>query len=143
MPNLFWEASRNFEDTPQFSADALPANRLPIPMVMNNKGTSWSVERKIIPMAQEFTLSDLSNSSRLSFPLTLADGSVIESVGDAAAWFASLTLEQRDKSYWMIAIRMLNNALKEPTYLKTATMSLQTALVLEGLLNSSQPLDSH
>jgi hypothetical protein len=38
---------------------------------------------------------------------------------------------------------MLNNALKEPTYLRTATMSLQTALVLEGRLASPSPLDSH
>ena len=32
--------------------------------------------------------------------------------------------------------RMLNNALDQPTYLKTATMSLQTALLMEGLLPS-------
>ena len=63
-------------------------------------------------------------------------------VGEAATFFASLTLEQRDKGHWTIAIRMLNNALKEPTYLRTATMSLQTALVLEGQLASPSPLDS-
>jgi len=60
-----------------------------------------------------------------------------------AFWFAGLTLEQRDKGHWMIAIRMLNNALKEPNYLKTATMSLQTAFILEGILASPHPLDSH
>jgi hypothetical protein len=31
---------------------------------------------------------------------------------------------------------MLNHALDQPTYLKTATMSLQTALLMEGLLAS-------
>jgi hypothetical protein len=36
---------------------------------------------------------------------------------------------------------MLNNALKEPVYLKAATMSLQTAFVLEGILVSPHPLD--
>jgi hypothetical protein len=94
-------------------------------------------------MAQDFALSGLSNSSRLSFPLTLTDGTVIATVGEAAAFFARLPLEQRDKSHWTIAIRMLNNALKEPTYLKTATMSLQTALVLDGMHASPSPLDNH
>jgi hypothetical protein len=94
-------------------------------------------------MAQEFALAGLSNNSRLSFPLTLTDGTVIATVGEAATFFARLPLEQRDKSHWTIAIRMLNNALKEPTYLKTATMSLQTALVLDGIFASSHPLDSH
>ena len=93
-------------------------------------------------MAQDYALSGLSNSSRLSFPLTLTDGTVIATVGEAATFFARLPLEQRDKSHWTIAIRMLNNALKEPTYLKTATMSLQTALILEGMLASPPPLDS-
>jgi hypothetical protein len=94
-------------------------------------------------MAQEFALSGLSNNSRLSFPLGLTDGTVMATVGEAAAFFARLPLEQRDKSHWTIAIRMLNNALKEPTYLKTATMSLQTALILEGMLASPSPLDGH
>lgn len=94
-------------------------------------------------MAQDFALSGLSNSSRLSFPLTLMDGKVLATVGEAASFFAGLQPEQRDKSHWTIAIRMLNNALKEPTYLRTATMSLQTALVLEGTLASPSPLDSH
>ena len=99
--------------------------------------------RTIASMAQDFALSGLSNSSRLTFPLTLVDGTVIATVGEAATFFAGPSLEQRDKSHWTIAIRMLNNALKEPAYLKTATMSLQTALVLEGLLASPSPLDSH
>jgi len=94
-------------------------------------------------MAQDHALAGLSNGSRLSFPLTLTDGTVIATVGEAAAWFAGLTLEQRDKGHWMIAIRMLNNALKEPNYLKTATLSLQTAFILEGILASPHPLDSH
>ena len=93
-------------------------------------------------MAQGYALSGLNNNSRLSFPLTLTDGTVIATVGEAATFFARLPLEQRDKSHWTIAIRMLNNALKEPTYLRTATMSLQTALVLEGILASPSLLDS-
>ncbi|MDP1584431.1 MAG: hypothetical protein Q8M18_13505 [Bradyrhizobium sp.] len=88
-------------------------------------------------------MSGLSNSSRLSFPLTLTDGTVLATVGEAAVYFAGLTPAQRDKGHWTIAIRMLNNALKEPTYLRTATMSLQTALVLDGILASPHPLDGH
>ena len=99
--------------------------------------------RKIRLMAQDFALSGLSNNSRLSFPLTLTDGTVMTTVGEAAVYFAGLTPEQRDTGHWTIAIRMLNNALKEPTYLRTATMSLQTALVLEGILASPSLLDSH
>ena len=82
---------------------------------------------------------DLTNKSLLAFSLTLNDGKIIDTVGEAADYFATLTLEQRDQSHWKIAIRMLNNALKEPNYLKTATMSLQTALVLDGLLASPGP----
>ena len=94
-------------------------------------------------MAQDFALSGLSNNSRLAFPLTRTDGTVMTTVGEAATFFAGLTLEQRDKGHWTIAIRMLNNALKEPAYLRTATLSLQTALVLEGMLASPSPLDGH
>jgi hypothetical protein len=38
---------------------------------------------------------------------------------------------------------MLNIALKEPTYLRAATMSLQTALILEGTLATARALDGH
>jgi hypothetical protein len=86
-------------------------------------------------------LSELGNRSPLSFPLALVDGSIIETVGDAAACFSRLTPDQREKGHWIVAIRMLNNALKEPVYLKAATMSLQTAFVLEGILVSPHPLD--
>jgi hypothetical protein len=55
---------------------------------------------------------------------------------DASLFFATLTPEQREESHWSIAIRMLGNALKQPTYLKAATISLQTALVVEALLAS-------
>jgi hypothetical protein len=88
-------------------------------------------------------LLELTHNSRLPFALTLTDGKIIETVGEAADYFATLTVEQRDQSHWTIAIRMLNNALKEPTYLKTATLSLQTALVLDGILADPHPLDSH
>ena len=79
-------------------------------------------------------MSGLTIVSPLAFPLTLKSGEVIETVGDAASYFGTLTEEKREHGHWQIAVRMLNHALDQPAYLKTATMSLQTALVLDGLL---------
>ena len=79
-------------------------------------------------------MSELQNNSALSFPLKLIDGVSIETAGDAAAFFRNLSEDQKEQHYWKIAIRMLNIALKEPAYLKAATMSLQTALTMEGIL---------
>jgi hypothetical protein len=81
---------------------------------------------------KETLLSGLTIVSRLAFPLTLKNGQAIETVGDAAAYFGTLTGQKHGHSHWQIAVRMLNNAL----YLKTATMSLQTALLLEGVFAS-------
>ena len=81
-------------------------------------------------------MSGLTIVSPLAFPLTLKSGEVIETVGDAASYFGTLTEEKREHGHWQIAVRMLNHALDQPAYLKTATMSLQTALVLDGLLAS-------
>jgi hypothetical protein len=78
----------------------------------------------------------LANTSPLAFTLTLTDGREIATLKDASLFFATLTPEQREASHWSIAIRMLGNALKQPTYLKAATISLQTALVIDALLAS-------
>ena len=77
---------------------------------------------------KEISLSGLTIVSPLAFPLTLKSGEVIETVGDAASYFGTLTEEKREHGHWQIAVRMLNHALDQPAYLKTATMSLQTAL---------------
>ena len=81
-------------------------------------------------------MSGLTIVSPLAFPLTLKSGHVIETIGDAASYFGTLAEEKRGQGHWQIAVRMLNHALDQPTYLKTATISLQTALVLEGVLAS-------
>ena len=81
-------------------------------------------------------MSGLTIVSPLPFLLTLESGQVIDTVGDAASYFGTLTEEKREHGRWQIAVRMLNHALDQPTYLKTATMSLQTALLMEGLLAS-------
>jgi hypothetical protein len=82
----------------------------------------------------ELLVPELVNKSPLSFRLELIDGVAIETAGEAAAFFGNLSDGQKEKHYWKIAIRMLNIAVQEPAYLKTATMSLQTALLMEGIL---------
>jgi hypothetical protein len=76
----------------------------------------------------------LERHSALSFPIALADGRTISEIGDVVDLFESLTEAQRSSSHWSIAIRMLDHALHEQAYLKTATLSLQTALAMDGLL---------
>jgi hypothetical protein len=80
----------------------------------------------------------LDRSSALAFPIALSDGQTVATVGDAAHLFETLTEKQRDASHWGIAIRMMDHALRQPTYLKTATLSLQTALAMDGLLDHMQ-----
>ncbi|MBV9455929.1 MAG: hypothetical protein JO141_00210 [Bradyrhizobium sp.] len=82
----------------------------------------------------EMRQSGLERHSALSFPITLADGRTISEIGDVADLFDELTEAQRSSSHWSIAIRMLDHALHEEAYLKTATLSLQTALAMDGLL---------
>jgi hypothetical protein len=81
----------------------------------------------------------LERHSSLSFPITLADGRTISEIGDVADLFETLTDAQRNSSHWSIAIRMLDHALREEAYLKTATLSLQTALAMDGLLPPPAP----
>jgi hypothetical protein len=80
----------------------------------------------------------LTRTSDLSFAITTRDGSVIASIGDAADFFSALGEERRQQSHWRVAIRMLDTALREPRYLKAATMSLQTALAMDGLVERMQ-----
>jgi hypothetical protein len=84
-------------------------------------------------MAGEVTT--LERDSALTFPIALADGQTVVTVGDAATLFETLTLAQRDANHWQIAIRMMDHAIREASYLKTATLSLQTALAMDGLLD--------
>jgi hypothetical protein len=81
-------------------------------------------------------LPGLTNSSTISFPLTLKGGQTIRTVGDAADYVSSLSAEQRERNYWSVAIKMFKHAIEESNYLTAATMSLQTALLMDGLLES-------
>jgi hypothetical protein len=76
------------------------------------------------------------NTNQLAFAMLLIDGREIATLRDASLFFATLSPEERDEAHWRIAIRMLANAVKQPTYMKTASISLQTAFVIEGLLVS-------
>jgi len=85
-------------------------------------------------------LSRLTIISPLSFPLALLDGRTIETIGDAANYLAGLPEEELGHYQWTVALRMLDHALTEPAYLKTATMCFQTAPAMHGVLEG--PLKS-
>lgn len=84
-------------------------------------------------MAGEATA--LERASALTFPIALADGQTVATVGDAVNLFETLNETQRAANHWRIAIRMMDHAIREASYLKTATLSLQTALAMDGLLD--------
>ena len=72
--------------------------------------------------------------THLPFVIELSDGSTIATMGDVEAYFRNLNDEQHAASHWVIAVRMFATAMTEPAYLKAATLSLQTALAMDGLL---------
>jgi hypothetical protein len=87
-----------------------------------------------LSLLTEIALTALTTISPLSFPLSLADGTTVAMIGDAAKYVGKLSEEQRELFHWVVAIRMLDHALREPRYLRTATISFQTALALDGVL---------
>lgn|GEM_PF-1096540 len=74
----------------------------------------------------------------LPFPLQLNDGMRLTTLGDAVIYFTRLSEKQQQTHYWQRAIRMFNTAVAEPTYLRTATICLQTALLMDGRLSDPQ-----
>jgi hypothetical protein len=81
-------------------------------------------------------LSQLISTTPLAFELTCKD-TVLTTIGDAVRMCAELTPDQREEYCWKVAIHTLNTAIKEPRYITAATINLQTALNLSGML--SQP----
>jgi hypothetical protein len=77
---------------------------------------------------------NLTRETPLPFEIDLVDGSKIKTIGDVETYLRNLNDDQRENSHWGIAARMVANAMREPAYLKAATMSFQTALALDGLL---------
>ena len=74
---------------------------------------------------------ELEKRSPLAFPITLKDGRTLATVGDAADYLSALNIDQRERGYWKTAIMMFNNAMREPSYLRIATMNLRSALMYD------------
>lgn len=83
----------------------------------------------------------LNSSSPLPFCLDYM-GKRLTTVGDAAAFIAGLSEEQREQYHWRVADMAFVCVLMEPSYLDTATRTLQSALTLHEII---QPwlLDVH
>jgi hypothetical protein len=79
----------------------------------------------------------LNSTTPLAFELICKDG-VVATLADAVRVFGELKPDQHEQHYWKVAIQTLNSAIKEPRYLSAATISLQTALILSGMLTQSQ-----
>jgi hypothetical protein len=75
----------------------------------------------------------LISTTPLAFEL-VCKGTVLKTLGDAIRLYGELTPEQREEYSWRVAIHTLNSAIKEPRYLTAATITLQTALNLSGML---------
>lgn len=80
----------------------------------------------------------LSRSANLAFPMEIVGGPPIRTVGEAGDLLRALSEQSRDEGHWRIAAKMLDTALREPAYLKAATMSLHTALLLDGRINRQE-----
>ena len=75
----------------------------------------------------------LVSTSPLAFEL-VCKHTTLKTVGDAVRAIAELTPEQRETHYWKVAILTLNSAIKEPQYISAATITLQSALNMTGML---------
>ena len=80
------------------------------------------------------------STSPLPITLTLKDGTTLARVGDAGTYLSRLSGDQFEKHHWKVAVKLLESALKEPRYLYAANVTLQTALVLDGLLDAAPEL---
>jgi hypothetical protein len=93
------------------------------------------LDDRILP--EEISLL-LDKTSALPIPLALIDGKTLATIGDAGAYLSRLSTEQLEKHHWKVAIRLLDSALKEPRYLYAANVTLQTALILDGLAEAAK-----
>jgi hypothetical protein len=80
----------------------------------------------------------LDKTSALPIPLAFIDGKTLATIGDVGAYLSRLTPEQLEKHHWKVAIRLLDSSLKEPRYLYAANVTLQTALILDGLIEAGK-----
>jgi hypothetical protein len=82
----------------------------------------------------------ITSTSRLPIALALNDGTTLATVGDAGVYLSRLSEDQFQRHHWKVAVKLLDSALKEPRYLYAANVTLQTALVLDGLLDGPPEL---
>jgi hypothetical protein len=82
----------------------------------------------------------INSASPLPIALTLNDGTTLATVGNAGTYLSGLSEDQFQKHHWKVAVKLLDSALKEPRYLYAANVTLQTALVLDGLLDGPSEL---
>jgi hypothetical protein len=75
----------------------------------------------------------LLSTTPLAFDL-VCKHTTLSTLGDVVQVIGELTPDQRETHSWKVAIHMLNSAIKEPRYLRAATISLETALNLSGML---------
>jgi hypothetical protein len=78
-------------------------------------------------------LSTTISAAPLAFELACKE-KTLATMGDAIRLIAELTPEQRTQYWWKVAMLSMNCAMREPVYIKTATIDLQTALNLNRLL---------
>ncbi|MCA6120364.1 hypothetical protein J6500_00375 [Bradyrhizobium sp. WSM 1704] len=82
-------------------------------------------------------MQELEKRSALAFPIIMKDGRTLATVGDAADYLSRLNVDQRERSYWKTAILMFNNAMREPRYLRIATINIRSALVYDRLVDDA------
>ena len=78
-------------------------------------------------------MSGIISATPLAFELVCKE-KTLATMGDAIRLISELTPEQRDQYWWKVAMLSINSAIREPAYIKAATINLQTALNLNGLL---------
>ena len=81
---------------------------------------------------------ELEQSSRLAFPVRFKERT-LETVGDAITLFSKLSSEQVDCHYWRRAIIMMHTAINYRQFLKTATINLETATLMDRPTSAQQP----
>ena len=100
------------------------------------EGTSLAAQLWIdAPSPVETSVVALTNADQpLPFEIELVSGLKVTCVGEAQYHLLRFEYESLPKSHWMLAMRMFRKAVHEPEFLKLATMSLETAFALEGVL---------
>jgi hypothetical protein len=85
---------------------------------------------------------ELERESFLAFPV-ICRGQLLQTIGDAIALFSRLSPEQTDRHYWHRAVITVNTAIKCRQYLKTATINLQTAVLMDDPEHTSPRFSSN